>query len=67
MPKKYAYNPRLDLPETARELINTAARAENKTTAAWIRAVLEDKLGVSFGVRKQAPHGEGKRAKKSGT
>jgi predicted DNA-binding protein len=64
MPKKYTYNPRLDLSVESKELIDKAARDEGKTVAAWIRGLIEEKLEVSFNLRTQAPHGEGMRRKK---
>lgn len=62
-PNKKYYRPLVYLPLEAKPLTQKAAEDANMTESAWIVSLIENALGVKFGMRNQVPHGQGKQKK----
>jgi hypothetical protein len=62
---KAYYRPNVYLPKQAEEMVDKAAGNAGMTDNAWIVSLIENALGVEFGMRQQKPHGHGKPLKKS--
>lgn len=60
-PNKAYYRPNVYLPKQAEELVGKAAGDAEMTDSAWIVSLIENALGVKFGMKPQSRHGKSKR------
>lgn len=59
-PNKAYYRPNVYLPKQAEGMVDKAATAAGMTDSAWIVSLIENALGVKFGMKPQARHGKAK-------
>lgn len=60
-PNKTYYRPLVYLTKEAEPQVKQAAEDAGMTESAWIVSLIENALGVKFGMKPQAPHGKRKK------